>query len=188
MSRRRRALVAGLVAVSCLLVGQPVHSRQLKGSGAKVDQADACRDSQGGSYSPGATLEIGGKTMECVVGPHWVPAGAEPANVAADVLDVGNANVVADVEAAILKALSGTSLPTLECDTVLNSDGRTEALTRVPAGEKRLLMFWTLTCGPCSRCWPTWRFLPTRSPRVCPCLASLSLPTRNLSHPVNGSC
>jgi thiol-disulfide isomerase/thioredoxin len=32
---------------------------------------------------------------------------------------------------------------------VLNATQATRELTRVPVGEKRLLMFWTPTCGPC---------------------------------------
>jgi thiol-disulfide isomerase/thioredoxin len=108
-------------------------------------QDAVCLDSQGGEYSPGAVVKVDGKEMTCVIGPHWVA----PAEASADVLDVGDANLVADVEAAIQKALSGTSLPTLECDAVLNSNLRPEQLLRVPPGERRLVMFWTPTCGPC---------------------------------------
>jgi thiol-disulfide isomerase/thioredoxin len=87
--------------------------------------------------------------MECVIGPHWVPARSESPSAAVAVLDVGDANLLADEEAAIQKALGGSSLPTLQCDAVLNSDARPDQLLQVPPGETRLMLFWTPTCGPC---------------------------------------
>src|SRR5215831_3539133 len=65
-----------------------------------------CHDSQGGAYSPGAVIEVDGKMMECVVGPHWVPAGSAPADSTADVLDVGDTNIAARIEARALAALN----------------------------------------------------------------------------------
>ncbi len=165
MSRHWRSFVAGVVGSMCILAGQPGRCGQVNTSSAKAEQAHACQDSQGAFYSPGATLQVGGKTMQCVIGPHWVPAGAVVANAAADVLDIGNTNVSASDEAAILKALSGTSLPTLECDAVLNFDGGVAELTRVPPGERRLLMFWTPTCGPCKPLLADLAALAERKPR-----------------------
>jgi thiol-disulfide isomerase/thioredoxin len=131
--------------VGTSLLGVRAAPFQQTDAKADGDTQDAlCRDSQGGEYSPGAVVRVNGKEMECVIGPHWVA----PAQASA-VLDVGDANLAADVEAAIQKALSGTPLPTLECDAVLNSDRRPDQLLRVPAGERRLVMFWTPTCGPC---------------------------------------
>jgi thiol-disulfide isomerase/thioredoxin len=133
----------------CVLLhgGQFARCDQVGGTNAKPE-ADVCTDSQGGTYSPGAELDIGGKKMECVIGPHWVPAGSASTNTAADILDVGDTNLAAEFEAATLAAFKKSLLPTLECDAVLNAQA-TPQLTRVPVGEKRLLMFWTPTCGPC---------------------------------------
>jgi thiol-disulfide isomerase/thioredoxin len=99
--------------------------------------------------------------MTCVIGPHWVA----PAQASA-VLDVGDANLAADVEAAIQKALSRTSLPTLECDAVLNSDLRPDQLLRMPPGERRLVMFWTPTCGPCKPLLADMAALSSRKPKA----------------------
>jgi thiol-disulfide isomerase/thioredoxin len=133
----------------CLLGGQPAQFGQVGGSNPKPEPANVCTDSQGGTYSPGAEVEIGGKRMECVIGPHWAPAGSAPIDSAVDILDVGDTNLAADFEAATLAAFNKGSLPTLECDAVLNTSQATGELTRIPVGEKRLLMFWTPTCGPC---------------------------------------
>ena len=149
MSRKLAAFVVAIVGSAGLHAAEPVRGEQTTGTGPKREPADACQDSQGNSYSPGAEVEIGGKNMECVVGPHWVPAGSSSVNVPPDVLEVGDANLVAASEADTLAAFRSGPLPTLRCDAVLNAAQAPEDLTRVPVGEKRLVMFWTPTCGPC---------------------------------------
>jgi thiol-disulfide isomerase/thioredoxin len=135
---------AGLTMGTSLLWVQAAPCQQAEAKAGGGTQEVGCRDSQGGDYSPGAVVTVNGKEMTCVVGPHW----AATAEASAEVLDVGDANLLADGEAALQKALSGT-LPALECDAVLNSDLRPDQLLRVPPGERRLVMFWTPTCGPC---------------------------------------
>lgn len=149
MRHTRVAFVAAFGWCVCLHGGQLARSGQVGGSNPKPERADVCTDSQGGTYSPGAEVEVGGKRMACVIGPHWVPAGSAATDSAADVLDVGDTNLAAEFEAATLAAFKKGPLPTLECDAVLNATQATQELTRVPVGEKRLLMFWTPTCGPC---------------------------------------
>jgi hypothetical protein len=128
---------------------------------ARCDQSDSatprretesvCRDSKGRSYSPGAVVVIGDKGMECVIGPHWSPIGS-----ARRVLDVGDGNLDAVLDAraaatdtATLASFGRDPLPILECDAVLNTAQAPRELTRVPAGERRLVLFWTPTCGAC---------------------------------------
>jgi thiol-disulfide isomerase/thioredoxin len=153
---------AGLTVGTSLLGvrGAPCQQADAKTDGDTQDAV--CRDSQGAEYSPGAVVKVNGKEMTCVIGPHWVA----PAQAAAEVLDVDDANLLADVEAAIQKALSGTSLPTLECDAVLNSDLRPDQLLRVPPGERRLVMFWTPTCGPCKPLLADMAALSSRKPKA----------------------
>ena len=129
--------------------GQFARCEQVDGTSPNREPASVCTDSQGGSYSPGAEVEIGGKRVVCVIGPHWVPAGSPSTDPAADVLDVGDTNLAADFEAATLAAFGKSPLPTLECDVVVHAAQRRQELTHVPLGEKRSLMFWTPTCGPC---------------------------------------
>jgi thiol-disulfide isomerase/thioredoxin len=149
MRHTRIAFVAAFGWSVCLHGGQLARSGQVGGSNPKPERADVCTDSQGGTYSPGAEVEVGGKRMECVIGPHWAPAGSAATDSAADILDVGDTNLAAEFEAATLAAFKKGPLPTLECDAVLNATQATQELTRIPVGEKRLLMFWTPTCGPC---------------------------------------
>jgi len=147
MSLKLKALVGALVWSASLHAGglAPCEQEADNRTGPKTG---ICQDSQGGTYSPGSVVEVGGKVMECVVGPHWAPvaSGAEPAG---DVLDVGETNLLAGFESTTLAALNKRPLPALACDTVLNATQATAELIRVPAGEKRLVMFWTPTCGPC---------------------------------------
>jgi thiol-disulfide isomerase/thioredoxin len=94
-------------------------------------------------------VEIDGKKVQCVIGPHWVPAGSDAPQPSTDVLDVGDRNLAAAHEAAILAAMTKGPLPTLECDVVLNAPAAGQDLTQVPIGQQRVMMFWTPTCGPC---------------------------------------
>jgi thiol-disulfide isomerase/thioredoxin len=138
-------LVGGLAAgLSALAVGA-TEPQQLRPTSAEAAQNEVCLDSQGGESSPGGSVTVNGKTWQCVVGPHWVPEGS----AAGAVLQVGDANLAADTEAAILAALTGPSLPPLRCDAVLNSDAGAGQLLQLAQGEKRLVLFWTPTCGPC---------------------------------------
>jgi thiol-disulfide isomerase/thioredoxin len=149
MRHARIALVATFVGFVCLQYREVARCEQVDGTSPKQEPAGVCTDSQGGSYSPGAEVEIGGKRMVCVIGPHWVPASATSTEPAADVLDVGDTNLAAHFEAATLAAFSKSPLPALQCDAVLNALPGMQELTKVPVGERRLLMFWTPTCGPC---------------------------------------
>ena len=76
MRHTRIAFVAAFGWCVCLHGGQLARSGQVGGSNPQPERADVCTDSQGGTYSPGAEVEVGGKRMECVIGPHWVPAGS----------------------------------------------------------------------------------------------------------------
>jgi thiol-disulfide isomerase/thioredoxin len=149
MRHAHTAFLAAFGWCACLHGGQLARCDQVGGTNSKPEPAGVCTDSQGGTYSPGAQLEIGGKRMECVIGPHWVPVGSASTDSGADILDVGDTNLAVEFEAATLAAFNKSPLPILKCDAVLNAAQGTSQLTRVPVGEKRLLMFWTPTCGPC---------------------------------------
>jgi thiol-disulfide isomerase/thioredoxin len=149
MSRSRRALVVAFVCSAVVHAGEFGRCEQVAGTSGTPKEAETCQDSQGGSYSLGAVVQIGGKKMKCVVGPHWVPGGSTSADSTADVLDVGDTNLAADFEGATLAAFRNGPLPALECDALLNAAQAPQELTRVPVGEKRVLMFWTPTCSPC---------------------------------------
>lgn len=149
MREMRVAFVATFGWCVCLHSGQFARCEQVDGTSPEREPASVCTDSQGGSYSPAAEVQIGGKRLVCVIGPHWVPAGSASTDPAADVLDVGDTNLAGDFEAATLAAFSKSPLPTLECDVVVNAAQGRQELTNVPVGEKRLLMFWTPTCGSC---------------------------------------
>ena len=146
--RYRRVLTA--VGAAAIVWGfSPAASGQPADGSSQSKAQEACEDSQGAAYGPGFVVTLGGKRMKCVVGPHWVPMDPTPASAPEDVLDVGDINLNAEGEAAILKAFRGSGLPPLECDALLNSEMSVPDLTRVPPGQKRVLMFWTPTCGPC---------------------------------------
>jgi len=148
MDATRSVIAAGLATATLFLAAAAAPFDQAAPTQEKKTPG-LCRDSQGGLYSPGAVLKVGDREMECVIGPHWAPAGESPAEATPDVLDVGQANLSAEHEAAIKTALSGASLPSLQCDAVLNSTIRPAQLIRVPAGERKVVIFWTPTCGPC---------------------------------------
>jgi thiol-disulfide isomerase/thioredoxin len=117
-----------------------------EGRGEKPKSAMTCRDSDGGVYSQGAVASVRGQLMQCLVGPHWAPLESE---ASASVVDTAGESMNASQEAAILKALGGSALPALECDTVLNSARDPAQLLRVAPGKELLMLFWTPTCGPC---------------------------------------
>lgn len=143
-----KQMLTAVVSVAIAWSASPVVTPPAHGAEAPREAPDDCVDSKGVPYSPGWTLALGGKKMRCV-GPHWAPVDAAPDAAKVAVLDVGDTNLHADEEARILKVLTAGSLPPLQCDAVLNSSRTAADLTRVPAGEKRLMMFWTPACEPC---------------------------------------
>lgn len=142
-----------VLAVGLVLLWNHPPARGDQGSrtptGGKPAASASCQDSEGGSYSVGAVVQVHGQQMRCVIGPHWVPVNAGPSASEAAVLDVRGENVSATQETAIVEALKGKSLPTMQCESVLNSDASPAQLLRVPPGMKLLLNFWTPTCAPC---------------------------------------
>jgi len=73
----------------------------------------------------------------------------QPFSIKPAVADVTGESPLAVQEASIVESFKGHPLPTLECDTVLNSNLSPHQLLQVPAGGKLVLNFWTPTCGPC---------------------------------------
>ena len=147
------AFAATLLATSLVLLGEVAHARADQVArpltGAKPVASTTCQDSDGGAYSAGALVQVHGRLMRCVIGPHWEPFDAAPSPSSPTILDVTGENISEAQETSIVEALKGPPLPALECDTVLNSDLPPQQLLRVPPGGKLVLNFWTPTCGPC---------------------------------------
>ena len=143
--RSMRTTILTLVAVWSL---SSAETRRVHGADAPRQAPDGCVDSKGAVYGAGFVLSIDGRRMKCV-GPHWAAVGGAPGSPNVAVLDVGDTNLNAGQEALILKQLNAGALPPLQCDAVLNSRGAAADLTRVPVGERRLMMFWTPACEPC---------------------------------------
>jgi thiol-disulfide isomerase/thioredoxin len=154
------ALGACLLGASPACAGQASQPKRKAASQARA----ACQDSEGGLYSEGAIVKVHGQQMQCVVGPHWEPLEPGSSAPKASELDVTGENVLAEEEAAILKALGGPSLPALHCDRVLNSELQPAQLLQVPPGHKLLLVFWSPTCGPCKPLLAKLAGLPKSKP------------------------
>src|SRR5262245_18968726 len=118
MSLRLKGLFGAFVWSASLHAGGVAPCEQQADNGSRP-KTDTCRDSQGGEYSPGSVVEVGGKLMECVVGPHWAPAASNGTAPAEDVLEVGATNMLASFEGTTLATLNKGPLPALACDTVL---------------------------------------------------------------------
>ena len=87
--------------------------------------------------------------MRCVIGPHWVPLEARSSVPTPEVLDVTGDSPIAAQEAVILESFKGHPVPSLDCDTVLNSGATPSQLLRMAGSTKLVVNFWTPTCGPC---------------------------------------
>jgi hypothetical protein len=114
-------------------------------SGARAGQPSPssalCVDSAGDLYSEGAMVEVGGRLMQCVIGSHWKPVDGADTDSNPTVLDVSRDNIEARVEASIVEALRAKPLPSLQCDSVLNSELSPKQLLHVPS-ESQLLMYF----------------------------------------------
>lgn len=143
-----RPMLTAVASVAIAWSASPVVTPSAHGAEAPREAPDDCADSKGAAYGPGWTLTIDGRKMKCV-GPHWAAVDAAPGSAKIAVLDVGDTNMHAEEEVRIRKELNASGLPPLQCDAVLNSPKTATELTRVPAGEKRLVMFWTPVCEPC---------------------------------------
>jgi thiol-disulfide isomerase/thioredoxin len=139
------ATVSGSVA-SPSWCGEP-NAQQA--SQPKPPAVALCLDSEGGAYSEGAVAQVKGQLLRCVVGPHWEPMDSSPEAARPAVLNTAGVNVIATQEAAILAALTGSSLPELTCDAVFNSNQTPTQLLYASAGKKVLVVFWTPLCTSC---------------------------------------
>lgn len=142
------AVLAGVLAMGAL-TGSAAGTSRAQQNPTRTGTEATCRDSDGGLYSAGALLELRGRLMRCVIGPHWVPFDGGASEDSTEVLDVTGVDVSARLEAHILKTFQGRPLPELKCDSVLHSERPADRLLETPPDGRLLLVFWTPTCVPC---------------------------------------
>lgn len=135
-----------IATISILRAATAAAQTQDSLPGGGMPASTTCTDSQGQVYSAGAIAQMDGELKRCVIGAHWVGFGpASTSSVSSPDTD----NPLSAPEAAIMAALRDRSLPTLDCDTVLNSKKTPEQLMQTTTGEQLVINFWTPTCAPC---------------------------------------